>query len=382
MTLQGATGKQNDSAMKRVWMVADNIVSPLGMTSEENFSNVVLGRSGIRILESEGSPATASLIDGLSETPRFTRFENLVAESIAGLIQATSFDVASTLLILSTTKGNVELLARNKRYERISLHASAGYVASQFGLAEAWVVSNACISGVLALGVAQRALASRRYRHALVVGADVISPFIIAGFRCLHALSGVPCRPFDRDREGISLGEGAGAMLLTTQPEAFEKPAIMISGVGVSNDANHISGPSRTGEELATAIDRAMRYRGLKSDDIDFISAHGTATIYNDEMEARAFTVAKLQHTPLNSLKGYYGHTLGAAGVIETIITRHALLADLMVGTKGFEQQGGSVAVNVVKDTAMKHQKVVLKTASGFGGCNAALVMEKLDQED
>jgi 3-oxoacyl-[acyl-carrier-protein] synthase-1 len=145
----------------------------------------------------------------------------------------------------------------------------------------------------------------------------------------------------------------------------------------LSNDANHISGPSRTGEELAQAIQIALTTSDMTADDIDFISAHGTATLYNDEMEAKAFTVANLGHVPMNSLKGYFGHTLGAAGIVEMIISMHSLLNNELVPTFGFHELGVSKPINVIKQIESKELTTCLKTASGFGGCNAAVILNK-----
>jgi 3-oxoacyl-[acyl-carrier-protein] synthase-1 len=161
-------------------------------------------------------------------------------------------------------------------------------------------------------------------------------------------------------------------------PEKFvaSHPIKLRSG-GVSNDANHISGPSRTGEELALAIAMALDSGNLSVNDIDFVSAHGTATAYNDEMEAKAFSIAGLESVPLHSLKGYYGHTLGAAGVIESIICMHALRSNLAIRNTGYETIGVSRPLNICTTTESMPMKRMLKTASGFGGCNAALILEK-----
>ncbi len=156
-----------------------------------------------------------------------------------------------------------------------------------------------------------------------------------------------------------------------------EKSNVRIVGGGLSNDANHISGPSRTGEELGFAIQQALEEAGMTSKDIDFISAHGTATLYNDEMEAKAFNLMNLKETPLNSLKGYYGHTLGAAGIVETIISAQSLKEDELIPTAGFESVGVTQTVNVIKKKESRVLKTCLKTASGFGGCNAAIILQK-----
>ena len=367
--------------MKNVWIASDCIVSPLGYTTPENYQNIFLQKTGIRKIES-GISGSADIYGSFfrerGAEGHLTRFESLAVEAGRKAIAGHDLDKTRTILILTTTKGNVEFLAADAGHARLSLHASARQIAGVLGLNESVVVSNACISGVLGLLVAKRMLSSGRFNHALVVGAEVISPFIISGFRSLRALSEEPCRPFDKNRAGLTLGEGAGAVLLTTDVAVITThQPVRVAGGGVTNDANHISGPSRTGKELAWAINLALKSAKLHGHEIDAISAHGTATVYNDEMEAKAFFHAGLQDKPLNGLKGYFGHTLGASGVIETIIATHALLNDELPGTLGFSELGVSCDVNVHEKSIALKQDNVLKTASGFGGCNAALVLMK-----
>ena len=185
----------------------------------------------------------------------------------------------------------------------------------------------------------------------------------------------MPCRPFDAARDGINLGEGAGTVILTSN-KAYSS-GVKAAGGSVSNDANHISGPSRTGEELYIAIRKALQASAITANKIGFISAHGTATLFNDEMEAKAISLAGMQDIPVNSLKGYYGHTLGAAGLIESIISMQSLKENLLIPTKGFENTGVSQPVNVCSSLYKSLAQHFLKTASGFGGCNAAMVFSK-----
>jgi 3-oxoacyl-[acyl-carrier-protein] synthase-1 len=128
---------------------------------------------------------------------------------------------------------------------------------------------------------------------------------------------------------------------------------------------------------LSYAIDQALQNAGVSISEIDFISAHGTATVYNDEMEANAIALSGLQTTPLNSLKGYYGHTLGAAGLIESIISIQSLKQGLVLPTPGFTATGVTQSVNVVTSPLQIKANNFIKTASGFGGCNAAVVFGK-----
>lgn len=364
-----------------VWIVADAIISPLGFTSEENFQNVCNDRSGLKNI-SDASLSSFPIHAGqvnLSHTEKgFTRFEQMCVNAISRIVEHIKIPIDKTLFILSTTKGNINLLKTDPAHPRIHLHATAKHIAKHFGIENTMVVSNACISGVMAITVAKRFMQTGQYDHALVVGADELTSFVVSGFQSLGALSPERCRPFDKSRIGINLGEAAAAVLLTSKPELLsEQPTIKVLGSGLTNDANHISGPSRTGEELALAINTALTESKLDPQTIDFISAHGTATLYNDEMEAKAFNLARLSETPLNSLKGYYGHTLGAAGVLELIISLHALRNDQLVTSLGYEESGVSQQVNVVRNSSRANLKTLLKTASGFGGCNAAIVLQK-----
>ncbi len=292
-------------------------------------------------------------------------------------IQAAGEDC---ILLFSTTKGNIEWLGKQSD-ERISLHHSARIIAGHLGMKTApLVISNACISGSLALITAARMLETGRYRHAIVVGCDRFSSFVFSGFQSFHALTNGYCRPFDKDRNGINLGEAAACMILSVDASAAaEAPLAILAGGGVSNDANHLSGPSRTGEELAAAITQSMRQAGVAAADIGMISAHGTATVFNDEMEAKALALAGLNTVPLHSLKSYVGHTLGAAGILESIVACQAMQEDMLPASLGFDTPGVSVPVNVVREVGQGRTGYLLKTASGFGGCNAALVWKKAE---
>jgi 3-oxoacyl-[acyl-carrier-protein] synthase-1 len=312
----------------------------------------------------------------------YTKFEQLLIASVKDALGNTSVKPGDkrTVLIVSSTKGNISLLEsevmNDSLKKRMSLQHSAKIVAAHHGfINEPLVVSNACISGLLGIITAMRMLRTGLYDHAVVAGADVISRFVLSGFQSFQAVSDGPCKPFDAKRKGINLGEAAATIVLTSNP-SFSKGVKVVAG-SVSNDANHISGPSRTGEELYQAIRTAMAEAGLSASDIDLISAHGTATIYNDEMEAKAITMAGLQTVPVNSLKGFYGHTLGAAGLIESIISAQSLKENTVLPTLGYEQMGVSMPLNIADKLELKSLKNCLKTASGFGGCNAALIISK-----
>lgn len=370
-----------------VYIASSNIFSPVGKTTAENFVSLSSGQTGVKKYSNpELSPEDfyASLFETDQVIPGFTKFESILVSSLTDALIRCQVKPQSeeTILIISSTKGNISQIETGKPVDpgEISLSHSAGKIRSHFGfLHSPLVVSNACISGILALIVGKRLIESGKYGHAVVAGADVISSFILSGFQSFQAISNGPCKPFDLSRNGINLGEAAGTIVLTAN-KAFSN-GVRLAGGSVSNDANHISGPSRTGEELAEAISKAIKESGMASTDVDFISAHGTATIYNDEMEAKAFQLAGVNEAPLNSLKGFYGHTLGAAGIIESIISIESLLQGKIMPTPGYAQPGTTVPVQVISKLIEKNTRICLKTGSGFGGCNAAVIFQTMNKQ-
>ncbi|MGF6927804.1 3-oxoacyl-[acyl-carrier-protein] synthase-1 [Chitinophaga sp. W2I13] len=376
--------------MQQVYVVADNIVGPLGSTTRENFDQVLSGNSGIAQHNNAayaaapfyGAITTPALLDAFTANTNvkgYTRFERLLVASIQSALQQTAVTLTDTRtgFIVSTTKGNIELLEQQPEgavppLANMQLYTTAKKLAAHFNAAnEPLVISSACISGLVAILTGKRLIESGRYDHIVVAGADVLTRFVLSGFQSFQAVSAVPCKPFDANRTGVTLGEGAATVILSRE----KGNALFSLGAGaISNDANHISGPSRTGEELAAVMQLAVNGSGLTAADIGFVSAHGTATLYNDEMEAKALHHAGLAAVPVNSLKGYYGHTLGAAGLIEAIISMQAMKAGVVLPTKGFEIPGVSMPVNVHNTPLQKTSRHFLKTVSGFGGCNAAMV--------
>jgi len=372
---------------KDVFVVADNVLSPIGKTTIENFDQLKKNASGVKEQNNQAispKPFFASLFNegDINIESGKTKFEQLLIDSISDALQNSGIDPTDkkTILIISSTKGNISLLETEvhtpELEKRIALSTSARLVAEHFGFVNMpIIISNACISGVMGVITGMRLLRTGQCENAVVAGADVISSFILSGFESFQALSPQVCRPFDKSRDGLNLGEGAATIILSTNRKYSEN--IKVLGGSVSNDANHISGPSRTGQELSFAIDQSLKEAGLSTDDISFISAHGTATPYNDEMEATAMQLSHLQSVPLNSLKGYYGHTLGAAGLIESVISIQSLKEELLLPTPGYNECGVSQPVNVIANLQPIQAKTFLKTASGFGGCNAAVIFGK-----
>lgn len=373
----------------RTYIGATNIISALGFSTQENFNNLVRGVSGIDVLCGTNICAEKLVAGKVAEErlgeyvaryhlESYLLLEQLMILSIMDVVEQSGIDLSSdsSAIVVSTTKGNIELLARCNGLadERVYLWDMAQRVADYFHHSQRpIVVSSACISGVSSLIVASRLLRAGKYQNVVVVGGDLLTRFVVSGFASFKSLSGRCCRPYDVSRDGLTLGEACGAILVTTDGNL--STGVTIEGGAITNDANHISGPSRTGDGLSYAMDRAMSQGGVQPLDVSFINAHGTATVFNDEMESKAIYLSGLQDVPVNSLKSYFGHTLGAAGVIESVICVEQLKAGLLLGTQGFEKLGVPQPI-LVSDTHFEMEmKCCLKTASGFGGCNAAMVL-------
>lgn len=378
--------------LKPVYIASDNIISSLGFSTSENAETILKGQTGIKLHHDTGIspvPFWASVIDHNEVNNRFSKyadpdlytgFEKLVICSVKEALANVNIDISkeNSLMIISSTKGNIDILNKNNRFhhdtERAYLWHTANLMKAFFNLHQTPVVlSNACISGVLAVIIGSRLIRSRQYEHVIVTGADLVTEFVLSGFNSFKSLCDGPCRPFDKDRTGLSLGEAAGTIILTSERSVAGQSAPIVAKGFSSNDANHISGPSRTGEGLYIAITKTI------ADDstIDYISAHGTATPYNDEMESIALTRAGLENVPVNSLKGYWGHTLGAAGLIEIAAGLYSMRNNVLFKTLGFSNAGTSHPVRVIEKNTKCPVNRFLKIASGFGGSNAALMIMK-----
>ena len=329
-----------------VYCVGHSIVSPLGEGSQANYEAVRAGRSGLKVYTDrfeDVEPFCASLFD----TPQ--SFVPLCIRSIeqaAFRIQNSDFlsqgydcfrfQDSGVIFILSTTKG-----------DNLNLLKPAQEIAHHFGNPNPpIVVSNACTSGVCAQITAKRLLEAGMYEHAIVVGCDIQTKFIVSGFQAFKALSPEPCLPFSPEHKGLNLGEAAATVIYSRQNLEFRIQNYWTLEAGsIHNDANHISAPSRTAEGAYLCLKDVLE--GTKTEDIALLGVHGTATVYNDEMEKIAIERAGLQEVPLSLLKPYFGHTMGAAGILETILCA-------MIAGHG----------------------TVVKMLSGFGGTNAAIKLK------
>lgn len=377
------------------YIIADNIISPLGETSEDNYLSVKSGRSGIRAYE----PGTCNIPEGFTASLLFEDFETLALKSAQKAIANAQKNIGNaqkamgnvqlelkgkrTAFILSSTKGNIE--------ENISLADSAQRIASQLGIdTKPIVVCNACISGLSALILGNRLIDSGLYDAAIVCGCDTPRQFILSGFQSLKALSPEPCRPFDMERMGLNLGEAAATLILSKNP--IQRNSWRMGDGFIRNDAFHISTPSKTADGLYLSLQRTLesftkeisstcKQIDLK-EHLAFINAHGTATLFNDQMESVAIGRAGLSDLPANAYKSFWGHTMGAAGILETIISMKAIDDDTILGTKGFSELGVSGKMNICAENRPTDKKGFIKMLSGFGGCNATIWAAKSPEKE
>jgi len=379
-----------------VYVSSHNIISSLGFSSTENFKNVKKNISGVKEINDKllsQVPAYVSLCNKnklnsifskLANNEEYTEYEKILIISINDALSKSEVNISDkkTAIIISTTKGNINLLNKNNKdkfeQDRVQIWKSSQLIKNYFKSPnEALTISNACISGALSIIIAKRLIEANKFENVIVAGADILPEFTLSGFQAFKAVSEEVCKPFDKKRTGMTPGEGAGTIILTKDINKASKPTIAISGGASSNDANHISGPSRTGKELAIAINKSLLEAEIESNEVGYISAHGTATLYNDEMEAKALTLTKLNNANVSSIKAYIGHTFGAAGIIETIFGVHALAENKVYKSLGYTEQGTENKLNIITENLKVDINNVVKTASGFGSCNASLVISK-----
>lgn len=367
-------------------ILSTNITSPLGLTTEENYAAVRRGETGLKLVDgclgvpgrfcvgmfSEAQRA-ALLLDG------FSWFESLVLHSVKDALDRSSADPSSprTVLILGTSTAGIDELGdvpeRDRNY--LAPGVAAQKIAAHLGFVnDPITVSNACISGATAQMLADRLIAAGSYDTALVCGVDILSAFVLAGFDSFKALSPTVCRPFDIERLGLNIGECAATVVLTKDLSADADAWHIIDGC-LNNDAYHVSAPVPSGDGVCRAIQKILTPE-LKAG-LACVAAHGTATMFNDQMESKAIENAGLGELLTSALKPHYGHTFGASGVVESIITMCALDEGLILPVLGFEELGVSGKMHPCSQLEKTDKKSFIKLQSGFGGCNGAMIYAK-----
>ncbi|MDP2644724.1 MAG: beta-ketoacyl-[acyl-carrier-protein] synthase family protein [Desulfobacterales bacterium] len=360
-------------------------VTALGADLQTLWKNILRGFTAIKPVKrfptDNYNTKIAACIEDLQPSPHRSRIHPLLDRLFLKMAPVPS----DAILITATAKAGIDNLEKLRRQESrgvddILPSSLIDVVSEKLGLTgKGFNISAACASSTIAIARGAEMIASGRADAVLVCCLDLVAEFTLSGFSALKALSPGPCQPFDRDRQGLSLGEGAAALLLMSRKRAQQDgrlPLGRILGWGVANDATHITAPAQSGCGLVQAISRALRVAGIKADEICGISAHGTGTIYNDLMELTAFQqVFGRRKVPVYSVKGAIGHTFGAAGGIEVALGLKCLATRTAPPTVGLSRPMDEAVDRVSAGAAAISEGFLLTTNSGFGGINAALVL-------
>ncbi|MDT8426842.1 MAG: beta-ketoacyl-ACP synthase [Methyloprofundus sp.] len=253
--------------------------------------------------------------------------------------------------------------------------ATGRFVQWELGLTGVcFAISTACSSAAKAIAAGQRLINSGLCDAVLVGGVDTLCRLTLRGFRSLELVANQACTPMDKNRQGISIGEAAGLMLLE-KCHAGHADKMKVLSVGESSDAHHMSTPHPEGEGAALAMRNALQLAGLQAADIDYLNLHATATKINDRMESRAVFSVFADGVPCSGTKGVTGHTLGAAGALETIIALLALKHQFIPGTQGLQELDDECQCQVIKSPLSKQLRIAMSNSFGFGGNNASVIV-------
>jgi len=371
--------------MKAVYIVKQAVATGLGSGLEENWARLLKGESAVAAVDPRHAHRSGGRRAAIIPDLMPVGGENRVCAAARRVLERIRPVAPETCILWTGLKGNAEYIeAGGKKAMPFLPEHYRRWVAGLLGNRGPGLdISAACASSTVGLAIGAQKIARGEFAAVLVCAADVVTGFVAAGFAALKALTAGACRPFDSARDGMCVGDGAVAILLADAKTAADwdlDRLAMISGWGISNDANHITGPARDGSGLAAAIETAMVMAGTAPDEVQAFCAHGTGTVFNDGMELAAIeTVYGSRLFPIFSIKGAIGHTLGAAGGIDAAISVHALAQKRVPPTVGLKTPEAKAVGRVSNRAQAFGGRTILTTNSGFGGINAALVLQSVD---
>jgi 3-oxoacyl-[acyl-carrier-protein] synthase II len=394
----------------RVVVTGCGTLNALGRDVRSSWDRLVEGHCGIRPLEARFGRGQSPIAAEVSDPPpskdipafasRTDRLASAAAEEAAEEARLSDLGVRDRVaVVVGTTTGGIreteeDFVSRaNGRPGRRSAlvvfekAGTADILANRFDLrGPRLTLHSACASGASAILIGADLIRSGQADVALAGGVDTLARMIVSGFHSLRVVSKEPCRPFDRDRCGLSLGEGAGMLVLETESGAERRGvgvlAVLLGGAQ-SSDAHHLTAPAPDGAGAARAMRAALARSNVPPEAVDHVNAHGTGTILNDAAEAAAIVSVLEGRTaccPVTSVKGSIGHTLGAAGAIEAIVAVKTLRTGIIPPTVGFREPDPAFGLEIVRDRARREDvRVVLSNSFGFGGSNAVLCLGRRD---
>jgi 3-oxoacyl-[acyl-carrier-protein] synthase II len=399
---------------RRAFITGCGAISPLGCGVPAFWRGLLEGRSALAPIRSFDTTGLTNTL--AAEVPDFVPEQHLSAAEARRLDRVGQYALAAARealrdarldlaridrtragVIAATTLGSMALAEAYLRSRRDGtpfaprqlLHVP--YAATATRLARALEVcgpvvspSIACASGTHAVGLALELIRCGHGDVFVVGGAESVCHFVVTGFNSLRATTATAVRPFDAQRDGLAIGEGAAILVVESAAHAEARGAplqIEVAGSGLSSDAVHMTAPARDGAGAARAMRAALRDAGVTPHEIEFVSAHGTGTVYNDAMEGAALTAVFGEATPrlpVNSIKGAIGHTLAAAGSFEAILCARALREGLIPPTAGCVDLDPSCSLDVVRGAPRRLAlRLALSTSSAFAGNNAAIVLRR-----
>src|SRR5437016_2492719 len=401
------TGKK-DAA--RVAVVAAGAISPLGFGLTETLDSLRKSRDCVSPVtrfsvaqcrcKTAGQVSDDRLLAGRGEAPRSRRLHRASHMMIQTLKEVLAQEprFEPELTVIGTTSGG---MSYGEHYYRSLRQAGdlrcaptwiANYPAQKpvidaqvaFGIsAPCQVIANACASGTNAIGHAFECVRSGRYQRVLAGGYDAISELVFTGFDSLQASTPEKCRPFDRHRTGMVLGEGAAVLALENLASAQQRGAPVLAeliGYGISTDNFHITQPNPSGVGPRQAMERALQSAQVSVNEVDYINAHGTATVFNDAAEGKAINEL-FNGVPVSSTKSMMGHSLGAAGAVEAIFCLLALQHQFLPSNINFSASDDDLDLNIVaNETRPAVLRTVLSNSFGFGGTNASILMRSFKE--
>ena len=395
---------------ERVAVVAAGMVSPLGFGLAETLDSLRRARDCVTAVtrfsvaecrcKTAGQVLDDRLLAGLNKSLRAKRLHRASHMMIQALreavMQVPQFE--PELTIIGTTSGG---MSYGEQYYRSlcrsgNLRHAPTWIANyppQKPIIDAQeevlgvsvpcqVIANACASGTNAIGHAFECLRSGRYQRVLTGGYDALSELVFTGFDSLQASTPEKCRPFDRHRAGMVLGEGAAILALENLELARKRGAPVLAeivGYGISTDNFHITQPDPSGVGPRQAMERALQSAQISADEVDYINAHGTATIFNDAAEGKAISQL-FNSVPVSSTKSMMGHSLGAAGAIEAVISLLALRHQFLPPNINFDALDDRLDLNVVANESRPAVvRMALSNSFGFGGTNASILIRRVE---
>ncbi len=404
MMMQNPTGQ-----FQRVAVTAMGVVSPLGCGVAETTASLRTGRDCVTPVERFDVTRTRAKTAGhveitaalTSDTRRTRRLHTASLMMIAAAREAQAADAKfqPEFAIIGTTSGGMSFGEQFFRAQVAQHHPRqraawlANYMPQKAVLdaqeacgfsAPAQIIANACASGTNSIGHAFALIRSGKYQRILCGGYDAISEMVFVGFDSLQASTPEKIRPFDKQRTGLVLGEGAALLFLEAWDSAISRGAPIIAevtGYGISTDNHHLTQPHPSGIGPRQAMERALASAGLTPSDIDYINAHGTATAFNDATEGTAIAQVFGANTPVSSTKSMMGHSLGAAGSIEAVFSILALQQQFLPPNINYHEADPAWQIDIVANAAREAKiQRVLSNSFGFGGTNASIVIEKPEE--